>query len=361
MRALLNSAVRRDDSYRGLFSEEEYRAVDHFYDADPSFRPTPLCDYPGIAASLGIGALIVKDESARFGLTAFKTLGARYAMETLGRSALKQGVVCATAGNHGRAVARAAATMAIRCTVFVPAIGADATEDEQRIRQDRTDGMRADGADVIDVRGSYEEAVAMAATHAQTAGATVISDTAWPGYQQIPRAIMAGYTRLLSEAARQWSAPPGVVLVQGGVGGLVCAAASWFAFTYGRKRPYFIACEPEGAACLLESARAGHPVRLHATRTFMAGLRCATPSEAAWPAVRDGVDAFVTVADSVVRLAMERLSAIGGHPRIEAGPSGACGIGALLALRAEPALRAAGEAAGLSRSMRVLAVVTEGK
>ncbi len=88
----------------------------------------------------------------------------------------------------------------------------------------------------------------------------VISDTSWPGYDEIPRLIMAGYTRLFDEASRQWPRLPDIVLVQGGVGGLVCAAANWFAFQFGARRPYLIACEPESAACLLESARAGRVV-----------------------------------------------------------------------------------------------------
>jgi diaminopropionate ammonia-lyase len=361
VRALLNTAVRRDDAYCGLFAADEYRAVERFYDAQPSLRPTPLLDYSSLAASLEIGALMVKDESERFGLPAFKTLGARYAMARLGRQILNAGVVCATAGNHGRAVARAARDMAVRCTVFVPAMAADAAEDERRVRERRIAGMRADGAEVFDVHGTYEEAVEMAAAHAKTAGTTMVSDTGWPGYEEIPRHVMAGYTWLVTEASRQWSAPPDIVLVQGGVGGLVCAAASWFAFTSAAARPYLIACEPDGAACLLESARAGSPIRLGSARTVMAGLRCATPSTTAWPAIRDGVDAFVSIPDSFAWQAMEWLRAPTGDPRIEAGPSGTCGIGALLALKSDPALRPVCDACGLGRSTRVLAVVTEGK
>jgi diaminopropionate ammonia-lyase len=361
VRALLNPAVRRDDEFRGLFSADEYRAVNGFYDSQPSLAPTPLLNYPRLSASLEIGGLMIKDESSRFGLQAFKSLGARYAMERLGRHTLKGGVVCATAGNHGRAVARAAAAMDITCTVFVPAISAEADDVERRIREHRIAGMRADGAYVVDVAGTYEEAVALADARARTHGSVVVSDTGWPGYEQIPRDIMAGYTRLFTEASQQWDRPPDVVLVQGGVGGLVCAAASWFAFTAGCARPYLIACEPDGAACLLESARAGSPIQLSSVRTFMAGLRCATPSTAAWPAIRDGIDAFVAIPDSFASLAMSRLSAPAGDPLIDAGPSGACGVGALLALHDDPLLRPVYDACGLGQSMRVLAVVTEGK
>ena len=361
--AVLNPAVRRDAAYRGMFSAAEYASVDAFYDARQSLRPTPLSELPALAAALGLGGLMVKDESGRFGLSAFKSLGARYAMERLGRPALEKGVVCATAGNHGRAVARAAREIRVRCTVFVPALATDAPSDERAVRVARVAGMREDGADVVDVDGTYEEALERAAAHAASTGATIVSDTAWPGYETVPRDVMAGYTRLFSEASTQWTAPPDVVIVQAGVGGLLCAGASWFAFHHGPGRPYFIGCEPDGFACLLESARRGRPTRLDRTgdRTMMAGLRCAEPSHAAWPAVRDGVDAFVSIPDTYTVRAMARLSAESSDPRIEAGPSGACGIGALLAIRAELALAPVRDAAAFGGSTRVLAIVTEGK
>ena len=367
--ALLNPAVRRDSAYKGLFSPADYADVAAFYDSRPDLAPTPLLELPALAMALGIGALLVKDETARFGLSAFKSLGARYAMARIPEATLRRGVVCATAGNHGRAVARAARDLRVACTVFVPAPVPESGETERTIRDDRIGGMRADGAHVIDVPGTYEEAVERAAAHGARTGATIVSDTSWPGYDAIPHDIMAGYTRLFAEAARQWSAVPDVVIVQGGVGGLVCAAASWLAFEYGADRPVLIACEPETAACLMESARAGSPVRLEvspASRTFMSGLRCAEPSPAAWPAVRDGVDAFVAIRDDYARDAMNRLAGRTTvtqppDPPIDAGPSGACGVGALLALAAEPVLAGVRAACQFGTSTRILAIVTEGK
>jgi diaminopropionate ammonia-lyase len=198
--------------------------------------------------------------------------------------------------------------------------------------------------------------------HGDNTGALVISDTSWPGYEEIPRAIMAGYTRMFAEASQQWDVPPDLVLVQGGVGGLVCAAASWFAWRFGSSRPFLIACEPDGAACLMASAKAGRIVRLESTETMMAGLRCAEPSSAAWPAIHDGVDAFISVPDSLAAEAIEVLaSPVGSDPAIAAGPSGACGLAALLALARDDALDPIRRAWGFGSSCRVLAVVTEGQ
>lgn len=352
--------------------------MEAFYDAHPELEPTPLIDLPAFASSLSLGGLLVKDESARFGTEAFKIAGARYAMASLGRDRLATGVVCATAGNHGRAVARAARDLGIACTVFVPA-APDAPEIARRTRHARVAAMRADGARTVDVDGSYEQALAQAAAHARETGAAVVSDASWPGYDEIPRLIMLGYTHLFEEASRQWDRPPDLVMIQGGVGGLVCAAANWFAMRFGSARPFLIACEPESWACLLESARAGRLVSLdevdhegvqtpavtttsgaRRAPTMMSGLRCAVPSPAAWPSIDAGIDAFVAIPDPIALEAMERLAHPARHdPPIAAGPSGACGAGALLALARSPDLAAIREACGLGRSTRAMAVVTE--
>jgi diaminopropionate ammonia-lyase len=238
----------------------------------------------------------------------------------------------------------------VPCTVFIPAGGSP-----------RIDGMRADGATVVEVPGTYDDAVRAAAEHGRVTGATVVSDTSWDGYTQIPRWIMAGYTQLFEEANSQWDAPPSLVVIQGGVGGLVCAAANWFAWRFGAQRPYMIACEPESAACLMDSARAGRATRTSGDlSTAMACLRCAEPSGAAWPAIAAGIDAFVTVSDRQVLDTCDRLSAAAGAERIDAGLSGACGVAALIALATSSTLDEIRAAGKLDRSTRALVVVSEG-
>lgn len=357
-RVLLNP--HRDESFRGLFTADEYRDVHAYYVAHPELAPTPLRSLQSISYSLGAAALHAKDETGRFGLNAFKIVGVQYAVHRLGDDAGVRGLVCATAGNHGRAVARVSRHKHFPCTVFVPALR---TSDPVEIstRTARVAAMREDGATVVDVDGTYEDAVAEAARFGERTGATVISDTSWEGYEEIPRWIMAGYTQLFQEAISQWDAPPTVVVVQGGVGGLVCAAASWFAHEFGAERPYFIAAEPENAACLLASAEAARPITIDSSLdTIMAGLRCATPSPVAWPAIMKGVDAFVTISDRTVLDAMEDLKSAAPPERITSGPSGACGLAALMALARDPGMAEVQTAAGLDRSSRVLIVITEG-
>jgi diaminopropionate ammonia-lyase len=368
VRTFINPAVCRDRTFRGLFGDDEYRDVHAYFAAHPERPPSPLRSLPALAARLGLGAVLIKDESARFGLNAFKIVGVRYAVHRLGDEAAARGLVCATAGNHGRAVARAARDKRVPCTVFVPAPrpaspeGSRAREIEVATRASRVAAMRDDGATVIDVDGPYETAVRQAAAYASETRATVVSDTSWPGYERIPGWIMAGYTQMFEEAYGQWDRRPDLVVVQGGVGGLVCAAASWLAWRFGAARPRLVAAEPDGAACLLESARAGHPISLEGPlETMMAGLRCAEPSPLAWPTIAAGVDAFASVPDDRVLATIAGLHRPpGADPAIDAGPSGACGAAVLEGLATEPELADARQVLGMDRSTAALVVITEG-
>ena len=359
MRAFINPAANRDDGFRGLFSDEGYADVRSFFDRREQFRPTPLRSLPHLASAARIRHVDAKDESGRFGLNAFKIVGVTYAAHKLGSERTSRGLVCATAGNHGRAVAHVAKTLGVPCTVFLPAPARPLRPAEARTRSARIAAMRGDGADVVEVNGTYEDAVARAAGHGEETGATVLSDTSWQGYEEIPRWIMAGYTRIFDEAGAQWEAPPEVVIVQAGVGGLLCAAASWMAWRFGDRRPYLIACEPDAAACLLESARAGLAGTVKGDLdTIMAGLRCAEPSPLAWPVIAEGVDAFVTISDQQALDALEAIKA--ERPECDAGPSGICGAAALIALASAPEFVHVRHAAGLDRSARAFIVLTEG-
>ncbi len=351
---------RRDESFRGLFTGDDYRDVHGYFAAHPELAPTPLRSLRSLADRLALATVYAKDETHRFGVNAFKIAGVQYAVHRLGDRAAARGLVCATAGNHGRAVARVCRHKHFPCTVFVPVLRTSEPI-EVRTRAARVDAMREDGATVVDVNGTYEEAVAEAARFAEQKGATVISDTSWEGYEEIPRWIMAGYTQLFHEAVSQWDAPPTLVVVQGGVGGLVCAAASWFAHEFGAERPFFVAAEPENAACLLASAEAGHPLTIDSNlETIMAGLRCASPSHVAWPAIARGVDAFVTVSDSDVLSTIDELKDAGPAERMNAGPSGACGLAALIAMAQDPSMAELRAAARLDRPTRAFVVITEG-
>ena len=331
-----------------------------FFDSRPELAPTPVRELPALAHQLGIGRLFAKDESGRFGLNAFKLLGARFAIQTLiDEGDIRPGamLVCASEGNHGRAVARAARDAGCTARVYMAHDAASA----------RVDAIAGEAAKVIKVNGSYDDAVRVMEADAKANGWTIISDTAWPRYERIPRLIMLGYTRMLDEVSYQLSALSDhgefdAIFVQGGVGGLLCAVASWCAFHRRDNPPRVIAVEPTSAACLQASARAGRPVAVTGPlETTMAGLRNREVSAPAFRALLPIVDAFMAIDDVWAHAAMRQFAnPLQDDPAINAGSSGSAALGGLMALCHEPSLEGARRQLGLNRDSRVVALVSEG-
>jgi diaminopropionate ammonia-lyase len=326
-----------------------------FFAARPELTATPLRALPGLARALGISALAAKDESARFGLNAFKLLGARFAIETLlAEGGLRRGatIVCASEGNHGRAVARAARDAGCPARVYMAHDAAPA----------RANAIAGEGAEVIRVDGSYDDAVRILQTDADAHGWTIVSDTAWPGYERIPFLIMLGYTRMLDEVQefRVQGSEFTHVFVQGGVGGLLCAVASWCAFHAPQCK--VVSVEPTDAACLKASAEAGRPVAVHGPlNTTMAGLRNREVSPTAFASLLPNVDLFMAIGDGWAHDATRMLA----HPRpgdssIAAGASGSAALGGLLALCQDESVQHLRRDLGIDAQSRVLAIVSEG-
>jgi diaminopropionate ammonia-lyase len=310
-----------------------------FHAALEGYAPTPVRELPAVAAELGLGAVLVKDESDRLGLPAFKVLGASWAVERALRE--RPGVdtlVTASAGNHGRAVAHVAAARGLSCRVFLPA----------RALPVRRDAIAGEGADVVVVDGSYEDAVRLADDAGREPGAAVIADVGSDG----PAAwVVDGYATLFAEAAAQASYD--VLVVPVGVGSLAAAAAR-----HGAQAGIpVIGVEPVAAACLTASLAAGEPTAVATPGTTMAGLDCAEVSSGAWPILRAGVHGTVTVDDDQARDAMREL-ADAGMTIGEAGAAPLAGLRALMTGAEGAELRAA---AGLDARARVLLVATEGR
>ncbi len=348
-------ATPRRADVTGLFTDQEYvRQRAFFTTRVPS---TPLVSLPGLAARLGLGALWVKDETRRFDLPAFKSLGVEFAVHEMAVRGALDGVttlVCASAGNHGRAVARAARHARLKARVFL----------DRDVATARVDAIRSEDAEVVRVDGTYDDAVRLAADDAARTGALVVSDTSWPGYEQVPRDIMLGYTRVMDEAATAWAGqgPPDLMIVQAGVGGLLAAVASWSARHLGPNRPALVAVEPSLAACVQASARAGAPAAVAGPlTTIMAGLRCGEVSPLAFDVVPDLVDGYIAVEDHWCRAAMHLFAhPEPGDPALAVGTSGAAGLAALLAAVESAEARAFFTACAPRAGQRVLVIATEG-
>lgn len=329
----------------------------------PGYEPSPLRRAPRLEHQLGLGRVWVKDESSRLGLPAFKVLGASWAVfreasAQLGREPVKwtsieqlraafsplrpRRLATATDGNHGRAVARVARLLGFSATIFMPAGSAAA-----RVR-----AIESEGATVMLVDGSYDEAVERARGEASER-CLVVSDTSWEGYTKIPAWVAEGYETIFAEADEQFASAgeplPSHVFVQIGVGALAVAAVNHY-----RGQAVLVGVEPDGADCVLQSVAAGRIVTVPGPHTsIMAGLNCGTPSLIAWPVMRDGLAAFVAVDDRRALEAM-RLLADEGLVSGETGASGAAGL-----LEVMSNERSA-SALGLDASARVLLLSTEG-
>ena len=193
--------------------------------------------------------------------------------------------------------------------------------------QARIDGIASEGAQVEIVAGTYDDAVARAA---QDAGerCLVISDTSWPGYEEIPRWVMEGYSTIMGEIddelARRGEKQPDLLAVQFGVGALAAAVVRHYRERAPNDRPKILSVEPLHAACMLASMEAGEVVTVPGPHdSIMAGLNCGRPSLIAWPIVSRGIDAFIAIPDERAREAMRALAAAG----IVAGETGGSASG----------------------------------
>lgn len=317
-----------------------------FHQSLPEYSPTPLVSVPELAAELGVGRVLVKDESSRLGLPAFKVLGASWACHQMLQDQPGATLVTATDGNHGRAVARMAAYFGVAATVFVPEVMLPETA--QRIA--------GEGAKVVWVDGDYDEAVRRAAACAEQAGHALVQDTAWAGYEQVPAWIVEGYQTLLDEVDDQLGAAPDLVVVPVGVGSLAESVVRHY-----RKdgppdqaRPSVLSVEPDTAACVLASLIAGRPTAVPTAATVMAGLNCGTMSSSAWPVLSAGCDAGVAVCDDDALRAVADLDRLG----ISSGPCGAATLAGVRIALTAPARRAA---LGLDTDAVVVLLSTEGK
>ena len=210
--------------------------------------------------------------------------------------------------------------------------------------------------------GSYDEAVRRMADDAEAHGWTVISDTGWAGYDEIPRLIMLGYTRLMDEAANQWTAPPDAIFVPAGVGGLLAAAASWAHWRFAGAGPKIIGVEPDCAACVQAAVQHGPKTTLPGPfDTVMGGLRCGEVSQTAFATLSTLVDGYVAIEDDWAYEAIRALARPSdGDAAVLAGASGAASLGGLLATLYDAALGDFLSHLALGPDSRVMAIVTEG-
>lgn len=292
--------------------------------------------------------------------------------ESLGGGRGRPTITTMTDGNHGRAVAHIARKLDCDCIIFVP----------KNMPEDRKNAISNEGAEVVVVQGNYDDAIETVKEQAKVKGWHLISDTAWPGYEEIPSDIAAGYGTIFREveeemvlrslgdcstgASSRPNNPITHLLLQCGVGGFASAGVAYAFWNSPRwqerlrslpnagksvwsDRLQILTVEPTDADCILENAKKWFQGKnylrpeaeqnvLHGmcgctgqTDSVMGGLNCGYPSFTAWPILRDLVDAYVAIGDKYAKAAVCKMYSEG----IVSGESGAACVGAIMGMREE--------------------------
>jgi diaminopropionate ammonia-lyase len=289
--------------------------------------------------------VFIKDESTRFGLPSFKILGASWAIHqalckrlglpnTVSFQVLAKALndkkddirlVTCTEGNWGRACARMAKYLNIPCRIYVP-----------WFMNDYTQGLlRGEGADVhLLSDGSYDDTIAAAKQESETSGSLLVMDTSWDGYTEFPQWVTDGYSTMLTETDRQVAAQTNgkaanIAFVSVGVGSWAHSVVSHFKAANSSNR--IVTVEPTAAPSLKESLHCGKITPIETGETIMNGMNCGTTSSIAWPVLRDGTYAAVTISDIESHECVQYLQSKG----VNAGPCGAANLAALRKLCVE--------------------------
>jgi threonine dehydratase len=315
----------------------------------PAYAQTPLIKLEDLANEIGVRAIYLKDESSRFGLPAFKILGASWGtfraiasrfklpldcdLETVKRSLTDSNtsLFAATDGNHGRAVARMGYWLDLPVVIYVPA----------GMHQSTIDLIESEGARVSRSTGNYDQAVLEAQAAADRDGGILVQDFAFGDYVEIPQVsglphendcqkltipqwIVDGYITMMSEIDDQLDEQLAThVFAPVGVGSFAQAVTSHFRREGSSTR--VIGVEPDNAACLWKSLSRGKPTVIETIPTIMAGLDCGTVSLTAWPILSKGLSASLTVSDFEAHSAALYLKSCG----ISAGPCSGSTVAAL--------------------------------
>jgi diaminopropionate ammonia-lyase len=371
---------KTSDRALALMSLDEMAKARAFHGSFPMYGESPLVSLEFMAKYLGLGGLYIKDESHRFGLNAFKVLGASFAMgkfiakkigkdiselpfDALISDAVKDSTgditfYTATDGNHGRGVAWAADKLHQKAVVYMP----DGTSGIRR------DNICREGADCNIISGkNYDDCVKLAAYKAQqNPNGVIVQDTAWAGYEEIPTWIMQGYGTMAFEAKEQLREPgvshPTHVFIQTGNGSLAGALTACFKNLYPANPPVITVVESCAAHCHYLSAISGRIETVGGEmKTIMAGLACGEPNTISWEILKNHAAFFASCPDFVAAKGMRMLAApLGTDRRIISGESGAVAFGLLACLMMSDDMKDFRTDIGLDSNSKVMLFSTEG-
>ena len=328
-----------------------------FHSSLDCYNESPLFNLDFLSKELNISKLYIKDESKRFGLNAFKVLGASYAVCKILKKNPEISIFCAaTDGNHGKAVAWSAKKYNKESVIYVP----------KETTKLRIKAIEFYGADVHQLDLNYEETCAYASKKSIEMNWQLIQDTSWENYEEVPALIMSGYLTHFLEIEKTLcdddSSGFDIVFLQSGVGSWA-ASYIWYCLNrFGKNRPKIVLVEPSESCGVFQSFTEDKRISpLGSLDTIMAGLNCGIPSKSAWEIIKNGCDAVITISDEDVKSSMRILySPKENDPKIISGESGAAGLAGLIKTINSKSLQDLRAHINLSESSKILVFNTEG-
>ena len=275
--------------------DEAYKVISKWN----NYSPTPLISLKKLSEKLKLNNIFYKDESKRFHLKSFKALGGAYAVEKVTKGKKEITVSTATAGNHGRSVAWGSKRLGLKCKIFI----------SEYVSEFRAKVMRDFGAEVIRVKGNYDNSLKECIKQSKQNNWQIVQDVAWQDYNLVPRLTMAGYSVMMKEISEQINNQKiSHLILQAGVGGMAAAIVAGIA-RYLNHIPQIIVVEPESAACVLESIKAGEIKKISIKKeSLMGGMSCDEVSMIPWEILKNSVNYCVTVSDNYISKTVKSLS-----------------------------------------------------
>ena len=266
--------------------EDAYKTISKWQ----KYQPTPLESLNKLSNELKLKNIFYKDESKRFGLKSFKALGGAYAVEKITKGKKDVIVSTATAGNHGKSVAWGAKNLGLNCKIFI----------SENVSETRAEEMRNLNADVIRVKGNYEDSLNFCKEESKKNNWEIIQDVAWPDYELVPKLTMAGYSTIIKEISVQTNEYITHIFLQAGVGGMAAGLVAGVA-NYFKKVPKIIIVEPENANCVMQSIENNTPTSVDIKKeSIMGGMSCGEVSLVPWQILKNSVNNCVSVSDKFV-------------------------------------------------------------
>jgi diaminopropionate ammonia-lyase len=287
-----------------------------------NYSPTPLIELNKLSKELNLNKIFYKDESKRFNLKSFKALGGAYAVEKITKGNKDIVVATATAGNHGRSVAWGARRLGLKCKIFISEYVSDA----------RGQAMAELGADVIKVKGNYENSLIECIKQSTENNWQIVQDVAWKNYTIVPKYTMAGYTVMMKEIIDQINKNKiSHIILQAGVGGMAGAMIAGIA-RYLENVPITLIVEPDSAACVMESIKSGKIEKIDIKKeSLMGGMSCGEVSLVPWEILKNSVKFCISLPDDDIAKTMKFLGNCSfSEEKIIAGENSAPGVISLI-------------------------------